>query len=518
MNLLSASPSKITESLLKGELKTCVVGLGHVGLPLAVTLANEGVVVIGCDSNRQYLEELGSGNSPIIEHSRNLFPGSKLTDLTCPNCGVRILKARSTMFCPSCMRTADAFRGKVRLREATVKSKPASSASEEVSRLLKEAISSNRLSLTTSTTRAVASSDIIIITVGTPVDEQRRPETSALESAARAIGAGLKRGSLVVLRSTVSPGTTEGLLGKILRERSGLVPGKDFGLAHAPESTIEGLALFELWTLPKMVGGVDAKSARAAGAVLGVFRTPIHIFESPRITETAKLFENVYRDVNIALANELALACEALGVDVMKAIEAAGTDQKTNILTPGPGVGGYCLTKDAYYLTVPASVHGFVPNLLRSARDVNDSMPGQVHRLVRDAFSEAGLPVSRSKITILGLAFKGNTADTRESPSFPIIMRLLADGAKLTLHDPYTNPNDRLVSSLGLPRAPDVPSAVRGSSGVVILTDHLDYRSLTSRSLKRMSAELRVLVDARHVVSPEEAKSSGLVYRGVGQR
>ena len=164
-------------------------------------------------------------------------------------------------------------------------------------------------------------------------------------------------------------------MGSIIQEESGLDPGKDFGLAHVPETTLEGLALFELRTLPKMIGGIDQRSAVAAGALFRGFQTPVYFFDGPKITETAKLFCNIYRDVNIALANELALACEALGVDVMKVIEASHTDPKTNVLTPGPGVGGFCLTKDSFYLSGPASKLGFAPRILTLARQLTTRCP-----------------------------------------------------------------------------------------------------------------------------------------------
>ena len=383
--------------------------------------------------------------------------------------------------------------------------------------LLKASLSSGKLSLTSDTREAVKQSGMVVITVGTPIDDHKRPDNRALVSASTEVGRGLKRGAVVIVRSTVTPGTTEGLVGSILSRESGLKPGRDFGLAHVPETTIEGLALFELRTLSKMVGGVDRRSARAAAALFEVFRTPVYVFDSPKTTEAAKLFLNVYRDVNIALANELALACEALGIDAMKVIEATRADPKTNILTPGPGVGGYCLTKDSYYLTSPASERGFVPKLLTSAREVNDAMPGHVLGLTHDAFEEAGLNLRGSTIAVLGIAFKGNTADTRESPSFPVIAGLLKDGAEVVVHDPLVPVDDSRARSSEAKRARTLPESVRGANAALILTDHLGYRGLTGASLKRMEPNLKVVVDSRHILEPAEVRSAGLVYRGVGR-
>jgi UDP-N-acetyl-D-mannosaminuronic acid dehydrogenase len=389
-------------------------------------------------------------------------------------------------------------------------------ASLEVETLLKAALDTGRLNLTTRTSEAVSESGIVVITVGTPIDEKKQPDSRALVEGSEAVGKGLKKGALVVVRSTVSPGTTEDLIGSILAKESGLQPGRDFGLAHVPETTIEGLALFELRTLSKLVGGVDPRSARAAAALFSVFDTPVYIFDSPRTTETAKLFLNIYRDVNIALANELAQACEALGVDVMKVIEATHADPKTNFLTPGPGVGGFCLPKDSFYLTVPASRSGFVSRLLATARQVNDLMPAHVAYLTRLALREAHLDVAESRVAVLGVAFKGNTADTRDSPSLHVIEEMQKAGARVVVHDPLVPEDDPRLLKLKVERRETLRDAIHGADGLLLLTDHLEYRGLTGTSLKRLEPRLAVVVDARHILDPDEVRAAGLVYRGVG--
>jgi nucleotide sugar dehydrogenase len=516
MNLLDRPPARITKDVTGGKVPICIVGMGHIGLPLALLLAGEGARIIGCDSNETSLRQLKAGRSPIVEHSKNLFPSSRVLAFSCPSCGIRLLKVGRETFCPGCMRSADLSSGSVRLTVRLHNVKMRSDASHEMEDLLAKALASGNLELTKDTTSAVKRSGFVVFTVGTPIDAKHEPDNRAMVSASRDVGRGLQRGSVVIVRSTVSPGTTEGLVGSILKEESGLQPGKDFGVAHVPETTIEGLALFELRTLPKMIGGVDMRSANAAAALFRVFKAPVHIFDGPRITETAKLFCNIYRDVNIALANELALACESIGVDVMKAIEASRTDPKTNVLTPGPGVGGFCLTKDAFYLSDPASKHGFIPHILTLARQVNDAMPSHVHRLTTEALQEAGLEVRGSRIAILGMAFKGNTGDTRESPSFSVLTELRGDGADLVVHDPLVSPDDPRLLDLKVERAKNLRSSVKGARAVLVLTDHLEYRGLTGAGLKRLEPNLRVVVDARHILDPVEARSSGLVYRGVG--
>jgi len=516
MNVLETPPRRITAQLRKGRIHVSVVGMGHVGLPLALMLADQGVKVIGCDSNERFLGQLRSGRSPIVEHSKNLFPSSKILPFSCPNCGVRILKVGSESFCPSCMRVAKLSSGSVRLSVQLHDVKMRSHSSHDMDDLLNASLASGNLELTSDTAGAVARSGIIVITVGTPIDDKQRPDNRALVAASNAVGKGLKRGAVVIVRSTVSPGTTEDLIGSTLSRVSGLHPGGEFGLAHVPETTIEGLALFELRTLSKIVGGVDQRSAKAAAALFEIFKTPVFVFDKPSTTETAKLFLNIYRDVNIALANELALACEAVGVDVMKVIEVTRADPKTNILTPGPGAGGYCLPKDSFYLTVPASERGFVPRLLATARQVNDAMPAHVSALTFDAFEEAGLEVKGATVAVLGVAFKGNTADTRESPSLSVIAQLKDAGAVVAVHDPLVMADDPRLGDLGVKRAKRVRDLLRDARAVVVLTDHLEYRGLTGEALKRMGAKLKVVVDARHILDPQEVRSTGLVYRGVG--
>jgi len=516
MNLLDTTPAKITAGVAKGNVPVCVVGMGHIGLPLSLLLVVEGARVIGCDKNESSLQQLQAGRSPIVEHSKNLFPSSRVLNFSCPSCGIRLLKVGRETFCPGCMRKADLSAGAVRLTAQLHDVPMRSKGSHEMEDLLAKALASGRLDLTGDTVEAVTRSGFVVFTVGTPIDAKREPDNTALISASRDVGRGLKKGTVVIVRSTVSPGTTENLVGAILQEESGLKPGRDFGLAHVPETTIEGLALFELRTLPKMIGGVDERSARAAAALFRVFKTPVHIFDGPKITETAKLFCNIYRDVNIALANELAQACESIGVDVMKVIEAAHTDPKTNVLTPGPGVGGYCLTKDTFYLSGPASKRGFTPKILTLARQVNDAMPSHVHKLTTDAFREAGLKVRGTRMAVLGVAFKGNTADTRESPSFSVVGELREDGADIVVHDPLVSDGDERLLALKVERARSLGSAVKGASAVLVLTDHLEYRGLTGAGLKKLEPNLRVVVDARHILDPAEVRSAGLVYRGVG--
>ena len=515
MQLFSLDIEEIPRRIKDGSVTIAVVGLGHVGLPLSLLFASHGASVLGCELEGEYLDKLRKGVSPIVEHS-SLRLGERVLDATCPTCGVRILHGSGDDFCPNCMKVAEVVRGEVRL---TGRSHNVSSADvgDEMGSLLTESLRTGRLSLTSNVTDGVRRSDIVIVCVGTPIDAKKSPNLKPLLSAAKDIGRGLRKGTMVILKSTVSPGTTEDVFAPILERESGLKRGKDFGLAHVPETTLEGLSLLGNRTLPKTVGGIDRRSSELAAAVFRVFDVPVYTFGSPRVTEAAKLFQNIYRDVNVALANELALASEALGLDVTEVLEAARSEPKTHLLTPGPGAGGYCLPKDTYYLTHPAIPRGFKPRVLSVARKVNEGMPAHVVRLVKDACAEVGIPVRGTTVATLGLSFKGNTADTRESPSVPVIRKLAAAGMKVLAHDPLASPRPALDGIRGVAFAKELEDALRRADALVLLTDHLEYRALTGRGLSDLAPKLKVVVDARHVFDPPEMARLHYAYRGVGR-
>jgi len=221
--------------------------------------------------------------------------------------------------------------------------------------------------------------------------------------------------------------------------------------------------------------------------------------------------------VNIALANELALICEVLGVDVVKVIEAAHTDPKTHILTPGPGVGGYCLPKDPYYLTQPASEAGFEPRLIPTARMVNEDMPLHVARLVEDALQEAGLKIRGSTVAVLGLAFKGNSGDLRNTPVLPIVRALEERGVGVKAYDPLVDPDEARAYFGGIRLAGSVEEAVEDASCILVAADHVEFRRLRLQRLLDRAGGLRAVVDTRHILDPDEVRRVGLAYRGVGR-
>ena len=313
--ILGLSRDETARLVHEGNVSITVVGLGYVGLPLATLFALEGAKVFGCDVDPELVKMVNTGRSRIIEHDVSwlLDAGARTLKNTCPNCGIQLFEHQQEVFCPSCGRLAiiDAYGARLEPRHSEIHR---SLISKRVSlqSLLEKVVAAGRLTARTDTASAVTESDVVLVAVGTPLGNGYIPDKSAITAASRATAQGLKVGDLVVVKSTVPPGTTEGEVKPILEEGSGLRCGEDFGLAHMPERIKEGFALYEFKTIPRIVGGVDRRSAEAAASLFSVFPAPIHLVGEPSVSETAKLFENTYRDTNIALANEFAVICLSL--------------------------------------------------------------------------------------------------------------------------------------------------------------------------------------------------------------
>jgi len=520
VKILNRSRDFVINSLEAGKITLAVVGLGYVGLPLAALFSSKGAQVIGCDVRKDIVEKISGGESPIAEHDVSDLFGTRANPqkVKCPNCAVQLFESGGEVFCPHCLRIAEVKEGSARLLSKYVSEKRVSSKKpEKLEKLIQSSLDKGTLTLSSDTEDAVKRADVVLITVGTPIDDNRRPDTKALSSASGDIGKGLTEKTLVILKSTVSPGTTENLVAPILKKESGLLPGRDFGLAHMPERIKEGMALYEFQTLPRIVAGIDDRSTEAAASLFSIFPAPIYKFSKPVVTESSKLFENIYRDVNIALANEFALVSEVLGLDVMEVIEAAHTDPKTHILTPGPGVGGYCLPKDPYYLLTPASDNGFKSRIIQIARDVNDDIPNHIVTLIEDSLKEAGLEIRGTTIGILGLAFKGNSGDLRNTPLISIIETLRAKGGRIVAYDPLVNPQeaeeyfgkDLLASSM--------EEIVKESVCLVFAADHLEFRKIDISNILRQASKLKSVVDSRNIINRSQLQEYGVIYRGLGK-
>jgi nucleotide sugar dehydrogenase len=338
----------------------------------------------------------------------------------------------------------------------------------------------------------LAGADAIVICVPTPLTEHGRPDLGAVVAAAEAVSRRLQPGSLVVLESTTYPGTTDELVRPIL-ERSRLRAGEDFALAFSPERIDPGNSL-PFGDIPKVVGGHTPGCLARAAALYGKFCGAVVQARGTREAEMAKLLENTYRQVNIALVNELAVLCHELGIDLWDAISCASTKPfGYQAFRPGAGVGGHCIPIDPQYLAYKARSIGYEFRLVELAREINHQMPDYVVRRAQDLLNRDGLPLLGSRVLLLGVTYKPDVSDVRETPAVPVGRRLRHLGAVLSFHDPLVGAWS--VDGVEVPRVADLPAAVADHDLTILLQDHSSY------DLATVAARARRLFDTRGRVS-----------------
>ncbi|NOY29893.1 MAG: nucleotide sugar dehydrogenase [Planctomycetes bacterium] len=324
---------------------------------------------------------------------------------------------------------------------------------------------------------SLAKADAILICVPTPLTESRDPDLSYVVSTVRTITKILRPGQLIVLESTTYPGTTRDVMLPEL-EKAGLKVGQDFFLAYSPEREDPGNPDFSAAKIPKVVGGFDEPSQEAANALYRAVVTDVVPVSSCEVAEACKILENTYRAVNIALVNELKVLCQRMGIDVWEVIDAAKSKPfGFSAFYPGPGLGGHCIPIDPFYLSWVARKYGMQTRFIELAGEVNSSMPEYVLKRISDALNDCSKPVRGSRISLLGVAYKKDVDDPRESPSFVLLAGLLAQGAEVTYNDPH-------IPKLPLMRSHDVPSLasceltpeyLASQDCVLIATDHSSY-------------------------------------------
>ena len=367
-----------------------------------------------------------------------------------------------------------------------------------------------------------ASAEAILIDVQTPTDERGIPHYESLKEVSKEVGRNIKRNILVVIESTVAPGTTENVVLPILKTESQLEAGKDFALAFSYERVMVGRLLNNIINYPRIIGGIDEESTKRAMALYKHI-VKAKLYPTNALTaEMAKVAENTYRDVNIAFANEMALMCESLGVDAFKVRELVNTlpndtsnpsaNPVRNMHFPGAGVGGHCLPKDPWLLKYGVDKYGTFkvePNIIVKSRELNSGMPTHMADLVFEGLNEADRKVEGAKVAILGVAFMENSDDTRNTPSQPLYELLLKKGAKPVLHDPY-------VRDFDIPFTTNFDDATEGADAIVLVTQHKVYLNIDLNNLK---AKMRtyVLVDGRNAYNKSECEKAGFIYLGVGK-
>jgi UDP-N-acetyl-D-glucosamine dehydrogenase len=431
--------------MIKDQLRTLitekkarvgVIGLGYVGLPLVVEFAASGIEGIGFEVDENKATQINAGTSYIGD-----VPSSRV----------------------------------------------------------KELVSQKRLSATTNFDK-LSDCDAIIICVPTPLRKTKEPDVSYILAAAEEIQKRLRRGQIVILESTTYPGTTDEVLLPMFEE-TGLKLNEDFLLAFSPERVDPGNPQFLTHNIPKVVGGVTDDSTEIAAHLYSQIVKDVHSVRSARVAEAAKLLENTFRAVNIGMANEMARLCYALNIDTWEVIRAAATKPFGFMaFYPGPGIGGHCIPLDPHYLSWKARQHGFDSRFISLAEEVNSRMPEHVVQLVADGLNDDRKAMKGSRVLLLGVAYKKDIDDVRESPALSIIDRLRAKGAEVSYHDPFVREvrfDDAHTHGSGDPLS-SVPlddAALRNSDCIIIVTDHseIDY--------KRVCALSSLIVDTRNALN-----------------
>ena len=374
------------------------------------------------------------------------------------------------------------------------------------SSLIKELVESKRLRATTDFDH-LKDCDVVIICVPTPLRKTKEPDVSYILAAAEEIKLRLHRGQLIILESTTYPGTTDEVLLPMF-EDTGLKLDEDFLLAFSPERVDPGNPQFQTHNIPKVVGGVTSDSTEVAAYLYSQIVNDVHAVSSARVAETAKLLENTFRAVNIGMANEMARLCYALNIDTWEVIRAAATKPFGFMaFYPGPGIGGHCIPLDPHYLSWKARQHGFDSRFIGLAEEVNSRMPDHVVQLVADGLNDSRKAMNGSRVLLLGVAYKKDIDDVRESPALSIIDRLRAKGADVRYHDPFVSDirfDDAHTEGSGDPlqSVELTDDEVGGSDCVIIVTDHsgIDY----SRIVKLAP----LVVDTRNALNGDVRRDS----------
>jgi len=409
---------QLKEKLDARTARVSIVGMGYVGLSLAVELAKGGLTVRGIDLDLERVNLLNRGESYLVDVAADT---------------------------------------------------------------LAPLVAAGTLSATTSFEDA-ESADAIVICVPTPLRKGKEPDISFILSAVENLLPRLRQGQLMVLESTTFPGTTEEVVQPRI-ESLGRVIGDDYFLAFSPERVDPGNKRFTTANIPKVVGGVTAECTELAAALYGHVTSSVFRATSPRVAETAKLLENTFRSVNIALANELALACRKIGVDPWEVIDAAATKPFGFMpFYPGPGIGGHCIPVDPLYLSWKIRLTGYEAQFIGLADQINRNMPEHVVTLVSDSLNERAKAIRGSSVLVMGITYKADVNDIRESPALEIIEMLAKKGARVSYADPFTP--QLALDGHKLTAVTPTPEALAAADCVLILTNHssFDYAAIADRA------------------------------------
>lgn len=418
----------------------CVIGLGYVGLPLALRCAERGYEVFGLELDKSKVDKINKGKSPIEE------------------------------------------------------------------KFIEERIKKNKITATTDE-KIISKADIIIICVPTPVDHKFYPDLRPVKGASEIVAKNMKKGALVILESTVNPGVSEEVVWPIFK-KAGFKNGTDVHIAHCPERINPGDPKWNVTNIPRVVGSMDKQGLKTAVTFYeSIVDGPIRPMKSIRAAEAVKIVENSFRDINIAFVNELAKSFDNFGIDVKDVIEGASTKPFAFMPHfPACGVGGHCIPVDPYYLIERAKENGFDHKFLRTAREINNSMPIYTVELLQDALNDIKMPMKGTSVGILGIAYKANVDDVRESPAIKIIECAKNYGATVHTHDPHIL-SKSTEKSLG--------SILKKSQAIILVTDHNEFKAIEPETWKK--AGIKVIIDGKNCLDKDAIRKLGIIYKGIGR-
>lgn len=427
--------------MISKTTKIAVVGLGYVGLPLALIIKKKGYEVVGLVKNLEKAKLISNGICPFKDEENSLL-----------------------------------------LKKYPIKA--------------------------TIDFKKISKADIIIICVPTPVNKNHFPNYEPVISASKNIGQYLKKGALIILESTVNPGATETIVIPTIEKHSKLKAGRDFDISHCPERINPGDNNWDVENIPRVVGSLTKNGLKKTVSFYqSILKGEIKPMDSLKETEAVKIVENCFRDINIAFVNELAMSFAKLGIDLINVINGASTKPFAFLAHyPGCGVGGHCIPVDPYYLIDCASKRGFAHNFLSLARNINNQMPNYTLKLLKEGFKKKGIKKTNAAVGVLGLAYKPNIDDCRQSPAFKIINLLKKEGIKHFIFDPYLLKKSTVNS---------LEDILKKADALVIVTAHNEFKKLTPEKI--IKSKVKIIIDGRNCLDKDLFIKTGIYYQGIGR-
>jgi nucleotide sugar dehydrogenase len=442
---------EVRDSLASKSLNVCVIGIGRIGLPTALSFANVGLQTIGVDINEKLVDSINAGNFPLKDE-----PGY-----------------------------------------------------EEIFDKVRK---NGNFSTTIDINEAIPKSNLILLSLPTPMDEKNIPNYSALESVGKQLSHILQPNSLVIVESTIEPGFIENDLINILEKAGRLHAEKNFTIGVCPENANPGEILHDFTNLPRLIAGINNDVTKIIQMIYN-FVFPVELIEMPncKTANAVKLTTNVFRDINIAFVSELSLMFDKLGIDTIKVLQAAKKKYNFSVHYPGSGVGGPCLPINSYQLLNTARRTGTKLNIVESSRKINEKMPEHVIELTSDAFKECNKSIQNSEILILGVSYKPNVKDIQLSPAEHIIKKFQNLGANVYIYDPNFSSGE----VFGIKVEENLDAILSKMDAAVIVTGHDDFKKIEISSFAKMKTS--ILIDTRGIIEPQSVKHHNIIFRGLGR-